>query len=185
MALISPVGPTSGEYALPAGVPSREERLDAEALAALDARKEAGEFDGDLAAHCRAENRILLPTNFVDPALAAEVPDVCVHENEWPDTLYPYFGRLLGSFGDFDHRAGFRALEIPKLVIHGREDGIPLSGGRAWVAGDPSGRIVELSPSGHFPFVEQREATLAALETFLGGAWPAAAEPVGDGVGGL
>jgi pimeloyl-ACP methyl ester carboxylesterase len=70
------------------------------------------------------------------------------------------------------------ALGIRRLVIHGREDGVPLSGGRAWVAGDVNARLLVLSPAGHFPHIEQRAAVLSALLAFLGGEWPAGAELV-------
>lgn len=178
LVLVSPVPPSSDEYALDPDVPSRDEKLDVEALEAVRARHAAGEFAADSAGYCRAERSLTLPTSFVDPDLAALVPDVCRHRNEWPDLLYPYFGALLGSFGEFDHRADFRALDTPKLVVHGRQDGIPLAGGRAWVADDPGGRLLVLSPAGHFPFLERPVAFLDAVDTFLGGAWPEGAEPV-------
>lgn len=68
-------------------------------------------------------------------------------------------------------------------MVHGREDGVPLSGGRAWAAGDPNARLVVLSPAGHFPFLEQPEPFFEAVDTFLDGQWPGAAEPVPAGVG--
>ena len=178
LVLVSPVPPSSDEYALDPDVPSRDEKLDVDALEAVRARHAAGEFAADSAGYCRAERALTLPTSFVDPDLAALAPDVCRHRNEWPDLLYPYFGALLGSFGEFDHRADFRALDAPTLVVHGREDGIPLAGGRAWVADDPDGRLLVLSPAGHFPFLERPIAFLEAVETFLGGAWPEGSEPV-------
>lgn len=176
--LVSPVPPSSDEYTLAPDVPSRDEKVDAEALEAVRARHAAGEFVADSAGYCRAERALTLPASFVDPELATLTPDVCRHRNEWPDLLYPYFGALLGSFGEFDHRAAFRALDIPKLVVHGREDGIPVAGGRAWVEDDPDGRLLVLSPAGHFPFIERPVAFLDAVETFLAGEWPADAVTV-------
>lgn len=70
----------------------------------------------------------------------------------------------------------WRAGEIPRLVIHGREDGIPLAGAEAWVAGHPTARLLVLSPAGHFPFLEQRELFMQAVDEFLRGRWPAAVE---------
>ncbi|MEX0644947.1 MAG: hypothetical protein WD076_06535, partial [Parvularculaceae bacterium] len=94
----------------------------------------------------------------------------------WPKNLWPYFGALLPSFGDYDWRDDIEALDIPRLVIHGREDGIPLAGGEAWAAGYPSARLLVLSPSGHFPYIEQKSSVLDAIEIFLGGEWPKDAE---------
>lgn len=151
---------------------ARAEQEDRAALDALDARGDAGEFNDSPDEYCRLRNALTDPTNFVDPALAKHVPDVCVHENEWPKNLWPYFGALLPSFGDYDWRDELHDLDVPRLVIHGREDGIPLAGAEAWAAGYDNARLLVLSPAGHFPHVEQREATLAAINTFLDGEWP-------------
>ncbi len=151
---------------------ARAEMGDQTALEALDSRGDAGEFDETPEEYCRLRNALTDPTNFVDTELAKKVPDVCVHENEWPKNLWPYFGALLPSFGDYDWRDDLQDLKIPRLVIHGREDGIPLSGAEAWVAGYPEARLLVLSPSGHFPYIEQKEAVLTAINTFLGGEWP-------------
>ncbi|GAB4520659.1 MAG: alpha/beta hydrolase [Parvularculaceae bacterium] len=152
---------------------ARSGLVDQVALDALDARNEAGEFEGRQEEYCRLRNALTDPSNFVDRALAREVPDVCIYENEWPENLWPFFGALLPSFGDYDWRDDIASLETPRLIIHGREDGIPVEGGRAWAAGYENARMVELSPAGHFPYIEQRDATLSAIETFLAGDWPA------------
>ena len=151
---------------------TRAETADRTALEALDRRGDAGEFDDTPEEYCRLRNALTDPTNFVDAQLAKQVPDVCVHENEWPLNLWPYFGALLPSFGDYDWRDDLRNLKISRLVIHGREDGIPLSGAEAWVAGYSEARLLVFSPSGHFPFIEQKEATISAINVFLSGEWP-------------
>ncbi len=151
---------------------ARAEMGDQTALRALDRRGDAGEFDETPEDYCRLRNVLTDPTNFVDAELANQVPDTCVYENEWPKNLWPYFGALIPSFGDYDWRDELHDLEIPRLVIHGREDGIPLSGAEAWVMGYPEARLLVLSPSGHFPYIEQKEAVLTAINTFLGGEWP-------------
>ncbi len=151
---------------------ARAEMGDQAALQALDHRGDKGEFDETPEDYCRLRNVITDPTNFVDAELANQVPDTCVHENEWPKNLWPYFGALLPSFGDYDWRDDLHDLKIPRLVIHGREDGIPLSGAEAWVMGYPEARLLVLSPSGHFPYIEQKEAVLTAINTFLDGEWP-------------
>jgi pimeloyl-ACP methyl ester carboxylesterase len=67
---------------------------------------------------------------------------------------------------------------VPRLIIHGREDGIPLEGARAWAAGFDQARLLVLSPAGHFPFVEQPDAFFRAAGTFLAGEWPEGAVAV-------
>lgn len=160
-----------------AGGDRRAERTDREAIAALDRRFQAGEFAADPAGFCRARNRLTLGANFADTALADRVPDVCRWENEWPVHLWPYFGALLGSFGDWDWTRELAGLTIPRLVVHGREDGIPLAGARAWAA-YPTARLLVLSPAGHFPFIERPDEFFPAVDRFLAGAWPAEAEVV-------
>jgi len=157
---------------------ARGARVDQEGLEALDAQAEAGVFDAVPATYCRLRNALTDPSNFVNPALASRLPDVCRYPNEWPARLWPYFGALLPSFGDYDWRPELTTLEVPRLVIHGREDGVPLAGAIAWAAGYDNARLLVLSPSGHFPFIEQHSITVAAIRTFLGGGWPEGAERV-------
>lgn len=154
---------------------ARNDAIDAAAVEALDARAEAGEFDDAQDEYCRLSNDLTLPSNFVDTDLVSKVVDVCIYENEWPENLWPYFGALIGSFDGFDWRDDLEKLTMPRLVIHGREDGIPLVGGEAWVRGQEDARILVLSPSGHFPFIEQQEQTINAINTFLDGEWPSGA----------
>jgi pimeloyl-ACP methyl ester carboxylesterase len=92
--------------------------------------------------------------------------------------IWPYFGKLLGSFGNYDWRPQLANLRVPRLVIHGREDGIPLAGARAWAAGFQDARLLVLSPAGHFPFIERPNEFFPAVDQFLRGAWPAAAVTV-------
>lgn len=157
---------------------ARASRIDQAAQAALDARQRAGEFKSDPGLYCRLDAEISIPSNFVDPALAREVVDVCVHENEHPAKLWPYFGALLPSFGDYDWREPLRELKVPRLIIHGREDGIPLAGATAWAEGYAEARLLIVSPAGHFPFIEQRAQVMAAIDEFLAGRWPAGAERI-------
>jgi pimeloyl-ACP methyl ester carboxylesterase len=95
-----------------------------------------------------------------------------MHANEWPRNRAEYFQAYFATYGDFDWRQDLKNLNVPRLVIHGREDGISLEGARAWVEGYSDARLVVVSPSGHFPFIEQKGTVLAAIETFLNGEWP-------------
>lgn len=181
IAQVSPVPPSSDEYPQEPGAPPREERMDVEAIRAVDERWRSGGFGQDGAAYCRARQALTRPASFADTSLAQRAPDVCGYENERPHNLGAYFGELLPSFGEFDWREPIRATGIPRLVVHGREDGIPLSGARAWAAGDPNARLLVLSPAGHFPFLEQPEPFFQAVHEFLSGGWPAAAVSIAAG----
>lgn len=72
------------------------------------------------------------------------------------------------SLGDYDLAADGRlaAVHCPVLVVHGRQDPIPLASSEAW-AHALSAKLVTLEGSGHVPYVEQPAALFAALEEFL------------------
>ncbi|MGH2376091.1 MAG: hypothetical protein ACRDIC_21810, partial [bacterium] len=82
----------------------------------LEKRFEAGEFEARPDEFCRLHNALTLPANFAHAPFAGRVPDVCVHENEWPKHLWPYFGALLGSFGDYDWLPELARLQVDRLA---------------------------------------------------------------------
>jgi proline iminopeptidase len=150
----------------------RAEKMDRAAIARLEARFEAGEFDDSPEQYCRQLSALTTPASFVNAEFAALVPDDCDYPNEWPMNRSAYFRAFFATLGDFDWRDDLQELEVPRLIIHGREDGIPLAGAEAWAYGYDNARLIVVSPSGHFPFVEQKETVLADIETFLAGDWP-------------
>ena len=167
---ISPIAPAAS--LLEQFPDTREQKVDHLAVEELDHRADAGEFDDTPEEYCRLRAALTTPANFVNPNLANQVPDECVHSNEWQKNREKYFHAYFATYGDYDWRPELKNLNVPRLVIHGREDGIPLEGARAWVEGYSDARLIVLSPSGHFPFVEQKGAVLAAIGTFLNGEWP-------------
>jgi proline iminopeptidase len=70
------------------------------------------------------------------------------------------------SLGEFDLTPALEALRIPTLVVHGRQDPIPLASaeGAATALGAEK---VWLDDCGHVPYVEQPAALFAAVEGFL------------------
>jgi proline iminopeptidase len=150
----------------------RATKTDTAAIRQLDDRFDRGELNDEPARYCRERNALVLPGILHRMELRDQVPDVCVYENEWPVNLFPYFGRLIGSFGDYDWRPALDSLAIPRLVIHGTEDGIPMAGAEAWAA-YPTARLIVLDSASHFPFIERRDVFLAAVSEFLDGRWPA------------
>lgn len=151
---------------------TRAEIVDRTALETLDHRAGTGEFEETPEKYCRLRYAITVPADFVNTELAKSVPDTCVHENEWRKNIQPYFGALFASMGDYDWRDNLRDSTVPRLIIHGREDRIPLEGAKAWATGYAAARLLTLSPSGHFSFIEQKEAVVAAIQMFLAGEWP-------------
>jgi proline iminopeptidase len=71
------------------------------------------------------------------------------------------------SLGDYDLLPDLAALRVPHaLVVHGREDPIPLASSEAG-ARALGARLVVLEDCGHVPYVEQPAALFAALDAFL------------------
>jgi proline iminopeptidase len=70
------------------------------------------------------------------------------------------------SLGRYDLRLELRAVRAPTLVVHGREDPIPVEASRE-AATALGGALVVLDDCGHVPYVEQPAALFAAIEQFL------------------
>ena len=153
-------------------IADRQQRTDQSARAALQQRIEAGEFADNPAEHCRAYSDVADPPLFADPRNLPTIPDVCIYENELPENLGRYFGALFESINNYDWRSSLNALEIPRLVIHGAQDNIPLQGNKEWVSGITSARLLVIDNAGHWPVYEQPQTTLSAIDTFLSGSWP-------------
>ncbi len=70
------------------------------------------------------------------------------------------------SLGDFDLLPALRDLRIPSMVVHGRQDPIPLASAQA-AAEALSAHACWLDACGHVPYVEQPEALFRAVREFL------------------
>ena len=71
-------------------------------------------------------------------------------------------------------------LGVPALVVHGREDPIPLASSAA-VAEALGGELVVIEGSGHVPYVERPEMLFSALERFLAPIQPMAPDSGASG----
>ncbi len=95
---------------------------------------------------------------FADPARARDL------------TPFRVVGRVQqsvwGSLGDFDLRTALEELAIPAVVIHGRQDPIPLESSEL-VANALGARLVVLDDCGHVPYVEQAQSLFDAVREFL------------------
>ncbi len=75
--------------------------------------------------------------------------------------------RLLGtSLGTVDWWDRLGTIEAPVLVLQGRYDAPPLEMGQALAEAFPRGQY-EVLNTGHFPYVEDREALLSAISGFF------------------
>jgi pimeloyl-ACP methyl ester carboxylesterase len=99
---------------------------------------------------------------FHDPALARDL------------TPFRVTGRVQQSvwesLGDFDLLPHLGRVACPTLVVHGRQDPIPLASSEAAAAAIPGARLAVLEACGHVPYVEQPDALFAAGAPLPGGA---------------
>ena len=134
-------------------------RQDAPAVAAMREKLAASglrEKDPDAYRHRAFE--LSVAGYFADPAAARDL------------TPFRVTGRVQQSvwesLGDFDLREELRQLRMPVLIVHGREDPIPVDSS-VQVAQALGARLVVLEGSGHVPYVERPEPLFAAVERFL------------------
>jgi pimeloyl-ACP methyl ester carboxylesterase len=74
---------------------------------------------------------------------------------------------LIGtSMGQLDWWDRLASIQTPTLVLHGRYDVMPYAMSQSLAAAFPAGRVVVLE-SGHFPYVEARDALLSAVSSFF------------------
>jgi proline iminopeptidase len=71
------------------------------------------------------------------------------------------------SLGDYDLTPHLAAVHIPTLIVHGRQDPIPLASPESLARALPDARLVVLEDSGHVPYVEAPDGLFAAIEQFL------------------
>jgi proline iminopeptidase len=80
------------------------------------------------------------------------------------------------SLGDFDLASALAHVAIPTLIVHGRQDPIPLESSEI-AARALGARLVVLDHCGHVPYVEQPQSLFDATRDFLTQATPV---PRGD-----
>src|SRR5688572_13267481 len=70
------------------------------------------------------------------------------------------------SLGDFDLLAELANIRTPTLIVHGRQDPIPLASSQA-AAAAMNAELVVIDDCGHVPYVEQPAALFAAIDSFM------------------
>ncbi|MDA1081885.1 MAG: alpha/beta fold hydrolase [Gemmatimonadetes bacterium] len=114
----------------------------------------------DPAAHRQRGFELSVAGYFADPKRAADL------------TPFRVTGRVQQqvweSLGEFDLVPALGDVRTSALVIHGRQDPIPLASSEA-VAHALGAPIVVLEDCGHVPYVEQRDALFTTLREFLTG----------------
>jgi proline iminopeptidase len=83
------------------------------------------------------------------------------------------------SLGDYDLRPALSGLRIPTLVVHGKDDPIPLASSEAAAAALGAERVW-LEECGHVPYVERPGELFSAVHDFLGRTEPVVRRPDGQ-----
>ena len=123
-----------------------------------DALAESGLRESSPAAYRQRAFELSVAGYFADPSLATSL------------TPFRVMGRVQQSVWQsldaLDLLGPLTAVRCPALIVHGREDPIPLASSQA-AASALLAELVTLDACGHVPYVEQREQLFAALRTFL------------------
>jgi len=143
----------------PAPAALRERTLMKERMAAALQRPAVEEMRRTLdPADRRARFALAVSSYFVDPRRALELSPFVVKQAA-EDAIWR-------SLGDYDLRPRLRELDVPSLVVHGREDPIPIETAQA-TADALGAELVTLPACGHVPYVEAPAPLFAALRRFL------------------
>jgi proline iminopeptidase len=71
------------------------------------------------------------------------------------------------SLGPYDLRPDLARVQAPTLILHGRQDPIPLESSQSTASALPDARLVVIESSGHVPYVEAPEDLFNSVESFL------------------
>lgn len=129
------------------------------AVAALrDALAASGLRESDPGAYRQRTFELSVAGYFADPARARDL------------TPFRVTGRVQQSvwesLGDFDLVPALRNVRCPSLVVHGRQDPIPIASSVA-AAEALGARTLWLDDCGHVPYVERAEALFSEVARFL------------------
>ena len=106
----------------------------------------------------RARFAVAVAGYFADPRRAVELTPFLVQQRAEE--------AVWRSLGGYDLLRQLAALTVPAMVVHGREDPIPVETARD-TARALRAELVELDACGHVPYVEAPAALFAALRRFL------------------
>lgn len=123
---------------------------------------ESGLRDREPEAHRQRNFELSVAGYFADPRSARDLTPfrvtAKVQQSVWE------------SLGDFDLAAEGKLASIaaPSLIVHGRQDAIPLASSQE-AARAMGARLVVIDNCGHVPYIEQPAALFAAIDSFLRG----------------
>lgn len=185
MVLMCPVAPY-GEAGFryrnpPESAEKAQSRIDPAGVQRLEELRAAGMPESDPGGYCREGLKVYLPQQMGNPAALARMKsDPCRFPNEWMPNLISFISHHPPPEA-WDWRPRLADLHVPTLVVHGLEDLVLLETSREWAAVLPDARLLTITGAGHYPHLEAPEMFFPAVDSFLGGEWPQAAERVQPG----
>jgi pimeloyl-ACP methyl ester carboxylesterase len=104
----------------------------------------------------------------------------CDMPNEWPANLESHFEHHFGAVQTLDvPRDAVTRVRVPVLTIHGTWDrNAPYAAGREWAMTLPDARLLTIEGAAHQVSADAPEVVVPAIDTFVGGTWPARAERI-------
>ena len=157
LALINPA-PLTREYRRQFEAEFTRRQQSPDILAMREELASSGLRERDPAAYRQRAFELSVAGYFSDPTKARDL------------TPFRVVGRVQQSvwesLGDFDLSGDLEGIRIPSIVIHGRDDPIPLASSLE-AARALGTNLVVLDDCGHVPYVEQPERLFSALDTFL------------------
>jgi len=169
------------EYPKGLGAPDYEAALDSWELANLRKLQGEGLPETDPRAYCEREWDVTRFALVGDPAHVDRLHgSPCDMPNEWPTHLAAHFARHFPSVKNLSmDRDAFARIDAPVLTIHGTMDRNAAYGsGREWAMTVRDGRLITVPGAAHCSWADDPDLVLGAVETFLSGHWPDAAEKV-------
>jgi proline iminopeptidase len=106
---------------------------------------------------------------------------LCTMENEWPVNFDKHLqAHFVGSVQNFKFPLEkLKLVKAPVLTVHGKKDRNAAYGaGREWVSLLPNARLISFDHAAHALWRDEPAATTHALNEFLHGKWPSAAEKI-------
>lgn len=105
-----------------------------------------------------------------DPSNGYKIKSPCDMENEWPINLDRHFNAHFTSVQKLEITPEMvKKVTVPVLTIHGTKDrNVPYGAGKEWSETLPNSTFVTVKGAAHFPWVDDEEAVLGAIERFLG-----------------
>jgi proline iminopeptidase len=120
----------------------------------------------DPAAACRAEQRALAPGFSAAPD-RIDVDAICRFPNEYSAHQAKVWEAFAPSIDRLDLRSRVGELRMPRLLVYGERDLIPLEGVREWLADGAPARLMTVADADHLPHIDRPDIVLPAVEAFL------------------